>query len=147
MAVGIITGSGTYALPGFVNPTSRDVATPWGAATLTAGRFAGVEVLHVSRHGEGHVRLSNQVAFRANAWALREAGATAVVGCTACGAVDPTVPLGSIVVFDDLHFPVNRLPSGEVCTFFSQAGDRERGHWIYDGPFSAELRASLLAGA
>ena len=36
----------------------------------------------------------------------------AVIGCTACGAVDPTLELGSLVVFDDLHFIANRLPDG-----------------------------------
>jgi purine nucleoside phosphorylase len=146
MPVGIITGSRTYALPGFVDAEPRDVDTPWGAARVTTGRFAGAEVLHVSRHGEGHVRLSNHVPFRANAWALAELGAGAVVGCTACGAVDPDVELGSLVVFDDLHFPANRLPSGEVCTLFSEAGDRRRGHWIYESPFSEAVRRALADG-
>ena len=135
MSVAIITGSGTYALPDF-DGRAREVSTPWGATTVTAGTLAGVEVLHVSRHGEGHVRLSNHVTFRANAWALAELGATAAVGCTACGAVDSSVPLGSLVVFDDLHFPVNRLPGGEICTMYDTPGDRRRGHWIYESPFS-----------
>jgi len=57
------------------------------------------------------------------------------------------VELGSLVCFDDLHFVSNRLPDGSLCTFFTQPGASERGHWIYDGPFSADLRAALLAGA
>ncbi len=147
MAIGIITGSGTYALPDLAETESLALETPFGPAALTRGRFAGEEVLHVSRHGEGHVRLSNHVAFRANVWALHELGARAVIGCTACGAVDRDVPLGSLVVFDDLHFLSNRLPDGSPCTFFTEAGDRARGHWIYDRPYSAELRDALLAGA
>ncbi len=147
MAIGIITGSGTYALPDLAETESLALETPFGPAALTRGRFAGEEVLHVSRHGEGHVRLSNHVAFRANVWALHELGARAVIGCTACGAVDRDVPLGSLVVFDDLHFLSNRLPDGSPCTFFTEAGDRARGHWIYDRPYSPELRDALLAGA
>src|SRR5438445_4810090 len=104
MAIGIITGSGTYALPDFDDAAQVDVHTPFGTALVTQGTFAGVPVLHVSRHGPGHARLSNQVSHRANVFAMRELGATAVVGCTACGALDPTVPLGSLIVFDDLHF-------------------------------------------
>jgi purine nucleoside phosphorylase len=115
---------------------------------VTRGQYAGVEAIHISRHGEGHVRLSNHVTHRANIWALRELGATAVVGCTACGAVDVTLELGALVVFDDLHFPVNRLPDGTLCTFFTEPGDRERGHWILDGgPFSTEIRSAVLAAA
>jgi purine nucleoside phosphorylase len=70
-----------------------------------------------------------------------------VVGCTACGAVDPAVGLGSIVVFDDLHFPVNRLPDGSICSFHVEEGDPARGHWIYARPFSDDVRAALLAAA
>ncbi len=146
-AVGILTGSGTYALPDLAGARAEDVTTPWGTAAVTRGRFAGVEVLHVSRHGEGHARLSNHVRFRANVWALDQLGATAVIGCTACGAVAPEVPLGSLVVFDDLHFLSNRLPNGEVCTFFDREGDPRRGHWIYEAPFSSHVREALVAGA
>lgn len=147
MAIGIITGSGTHALPGFEGDDPLGVNTPYGDARVSRGRFAGVEALHVSRHDAGHARLSNHVAFRANAWALRELGAEAAIGCTACGAVDPTIDLGSLIVFDDLHFPANRLPDGAACTFFTEPGDPARGHWIYDLPFSADIRAALLDGA
>jgi purine nucleoside phosphorylase len=148
MAVGIITGSGTYALPEFEAAELIEHRTPYGETTVTKGSYAGVPALHVSRHGTGHVRLSNHVIHRANIWALHDLGATAVVGCTACGAVDPTVPLGSLVVFDDLHFISNRLPDGSLCTFFTDPGDPARGHWIlHGGPFSDGLRATLVVAA
>jgi purine nucleoside phosphorylase len=71
-----------------------------------------------------------------------------VIGCTACGGVDPTLELGSLVVFDDLHFSSNRLPDGSLCTFFTEAGDPQRGHWVlHGGPYSAEVRDALIAGA
>jgi 5'-methylthioadenosine phosphorylase len=148
VAIGIITGSGTYALPGFEDAESLTVQTPFGEAALTRGLFAGVDTLHVSRHGSGHVRLSNQVTHRPNIWALAELGATAVIGCTACGALDPSFELGSLIVFDDLHFSSNRLPDGSLCTFFVKAGDPRRAHWIlHGGPFSPTVRAALLDGA
>ena len=148
MSVGIITGSGTYALPGFEGAESVSLQTPFGHTSVTGGSYAGVDVLHVSRHGPGHVRLSNHVTHRANVWALKELGATAVVGCTACGAVDPTLELGSLVVFDDLHFSSNRLPDGALCTFFGEPGDPQRAHWIlHGGPYSDGIRAALLVAA
>jgi purine nucleoside phosphorylase len=71
-----------------------------------------------------------------------------MIGCTACGGVDPAVELGSLVVFDDLHFISNRLPDGSLCTFFTEPGDPERGHWILQGgPYSPGARAALLAAA
>jgi purine nucleoside phosphorylase len=148
VAVAIITGSGTYSLPGFDGAHPELVSTPWGTVQVTRGDFAGHEVLHVARHGAGHARLSHQVTHRANIFALHELGADAVIGCTACGAVDPTLALGSLIVFDDLWFASNRLPDGSLCTFFDQEGDPRRGHWIlHGGPFSEGLRAVLVAGA
>ncbi len=147
MTIGIITGSGTYALPDFEGSGPEPVGTDWGEALVSRGTWAGADVLHLSRHGEGHVRLSNHVAHRANLAALRAAGADAVIAVTVCGGVDPTLDLGSVICFDDLHFAANRLPGGELCSFFAEPGDPLRGHWIYEDPFSPSLRAGLLAGA
>jgi purine nucleoside phosphorylase len=62
--------------------------------------------------------------------------------------VDPTLELGELVVFDDMHFASNRLPDGTICTFFSEPGDPARGHWIlHGGPFSDRLRAELLSAS
>jgi purine nucleoside phosphorylase len=147
MPIGIITGSGTYALPGFDGTEPESIPTPWGEALVSRGTFAGVDVLHVSRHGAGHPRLSNHVTHRANIAALKALGASGVLAVTVCGAVDPGTDLGSLVCFDDLHFLSNRLPDGSLCSFFTEAGAPERGHWIYEGPFSHDLRRALLEGA
>jgi purine nucleoside phosphorylase len=144
LRLGIITGSGTYAL---AEGEPEEVPTRFGPATVTAGTFAGADVLHVARHGEGHVRLSSQVTHQANITALAERGAEAILAVTVCGALDPSLPLGSLVVFDDLHFLANRLPDGSLCTLHTEAGRPGRGHWIFDRPFSAPLRAALLDGA
>lgn len=147
MRIGIVTGSGTYALPDFEAAESGEVATPFGPAVVSAGCFAGADVLHVSRHGEGHARLSSSVTHQANVWALRQRGADAILAVTVCGALDPELELGSLIVFDDLHFLANRLPDGSLCTLHTEPGKPGRGHWIYDRPFSRALRAALLHGA
>jgi purine nucleoside phosphorylase len=146
VALGIITGSGTYAMPGFDASGAEWVTTEWGSALVTRGSLGGVEALHVSRHLEGHERLSNHVEHRANIAALDAAGAAGVLAVTVCGAVDPQVELGSLICFDDLHFLANRLPAGGLCTFFDRPGDERRGHWIYGDPFAGELRRAFLAG-
>src|SRR3954464_12377735 len=147
MAIGIITGSGTYSLPGFEGGEPDMVDSVWGETLVTRGTLAGVDVLHISRHEEGHIRLSNHVTHRANLAAFKRLGATGVIAVTVCGAVDPSVELGSLICFDDLHFLANRLPDGRLCTFHQNAGHRERGHWIYEDPYSPALRAALLVGA
>ena len=143
MRVGVLTGTGTYALTE-AGPAPELVTTRWGDALVSRGETAGVEVLHISRHEDGHRRVSNQVAHRANIAALRELGADCVIAVTVCGAVDPTVPLGSLIVFDDLHFLANRLADGSLCTFHDTPGAPGRGHWIFGSPFSDELRRVLI---
>src|SRR5436305_10555176 len=145
--VGIITGSGGYGRRDFGGPEAHDLGTPFGATLVTEGRWAGQTVVHVSRHGGGHARLSNHVNHRANVWALRELGADCVIACTACGALDPDQPLGGLIVFDELHFLANRLSDGSLCTLFTAPGDPERGHWIIGPPFSEPLREGLAAAA
>jgi 5'-methylthioadenosine phosphorylase len=147
MRVGIITGSGTYALPGFEHAEKREIATRFGTVAVTEGRWHAVDVVHVSRHEEGHRRLSSGVQHQANVVALKEAGADCVLAATVCGATDLDVGLGTLVVFDDLHFLSNRLPDGSICTLHTEPGAAGRGHWIFDGPFSEPLRAALLEGA
>ena len=148
MLVGIITGSGTYALPGFDGGKPAEVGTPFGDVTVTRGLYAGVDALHIARHDSDHTRISSLVNHRANIWALGSLGATAVIGLTACGAVDPALELGSVVIFDDLHFPSNRLPDGGLCTFFVDVGDPRRGHWVlHGGPFSEQLRDAFVQAA
>jgi purine nucleoside phosphorylase len=144
MKVGVITGTGTYALPGLHVGSADSIATRFGETVVVRGRIEGVEVLHVSRHGEGHRRLSNHVTHRSNISALKQLGADCVLAVTVCGAVDPSVELGSLIVFDDLHFLANRLADGSLCTLYDAPGDPSRGHWIYEAPFAEGPRRALL---
>jgi 5'-methylthioadenosine phosphorylase len=147
MKVAVITGSGSYALAALEGESPRSHATPFGEALVTHGPGGTHELLHISRHEPGHRRLSNHVAHQANVWALRDLGAEAVLAVTVCGALDPTLELGSLIVFDDLHFIANRLPDGSLCSLHTEPGARGRAHWVFDRPFSERLRAALTEGA
>ena len=116
------------------------MTTRHGTARVNVGTFAGTDVLHISRHGAGHARLSSAVDHRANIAALRELEADAIVAVTVCGTLDPEMALGTLVVFDDLHFPANRLGDGSLCTLWDEPGEPGRGHWVFEDPFSAPLR-------
>ncbi len=141
--IGVITGSGTYALNGISRPAAQLVPTEFGTVELTTGALAGVPVAHVSRHGDGHQRLSHQVNHRGNIAALRELGVTRAIGMATCGALDAAVACGELVVFDDLYYPSNRLPDGTVCTLHAEPGDPARAHWMFERPFSDGLRGAI----
>lgn len=147
MKVGIITGSGCDTWLDLIDAHTQTVATRYGQVPVTFGRVAGVEVVHVSRHGAGHARLSHQVQHRANLAALLEGCVQALLSFTVCGATDPAAGPGSLVVFDDLHFPTNRFPDGSPCTWFDTPGQAGRGHLIFEGPFSQPLREAMVEAA
>lgn len=136
--VGIVTGSGIYGLPG--EGELHRIETRFGAAEVAVSEVGPWRVGSISRHGEGHRHLPHTIPYRANLAALKELGARAVLATTAVGAVDPGVPLGRPIVFDDLFFPGNHLPDGGACTMFDEPGEPGRGHLIQAEPFSPRLR-------
>jgi 5'-methylthioadenosine phosphorylase len=146
MRVGITTGSGTETWPGLESPATRTADTRYGQVTVTEGKLGNTEIVHIARHEAGHRRLSNHVSHRANLAALLDASADCLISLTVCGAVDPAARPGTVIVFDDLYFPGNRLPDGSLCTWHELPGAAGRGHWIFDRPFSEPVRAALIGG-
>ncbi len=145
--VGLITGTGLYDLEGLRDRDERPVTTVHGTADVVTGVLGGVRVAHIARHGRGHARLSHQVSAPANVAAMAALGVTCLVSTTVCGAVDPTLELGQLVVFDDLHFPSNRLPDGSLCTLFAERDAPGRGHWVYERPIGPGPRDHLVSTA
>ena len=145
--IGLITGTGFYELAERLEAEERRVATPYGEVVVQEATAHGHRLVAIARHGAGHERLSHQVTHRANLWALADAGAKAVLATSVVGVMDSAIPLASPFAFDELYFPSNRLPGGELATFFDAPGDPRRGHLILAAPFSPALRARLVAAA
>jgi len=138
--IGIITGSGLYGLSGLERAESTIVDTPYGKTGISSGLLAGNEIAFVARHGDNHEYLPNTVNYRSNIYALKEAGARAIVATSVMGVLDRSLDLARAILFDDLYFPENRLPGGELCTFFTEPGQPGRGHYMFGSPFSSTMR-------
>ena len=147
MRVGLITGSGAYSWPALAHTNAETVGTRYGSVPTTRGSIGDNEVVHLSRHGAGHQRLSHQVLHHANLAALLDCRVDALISLTVCGSLDAGIAPGALLVFDDLYFPDNRLPDGTPCTWHHQPGKPGRGHWIFDRPFCEPLRQHALAAA
>lgn len=143
--IGIVTGSGIYELPGVQE--SLMVENRFGEVEVMVSRIGPRTIGSISRHGRGHYHLPHTIPHQANIIALEQLGARAVLATTSVGAVDPDVPLGRPILFDDLFFPENRLPNGEPCTVFTEPGDPKRGHFIGKEPFSPSLRRRMELAA
>jgi len=100
--IGVIGGSGVYAIEGLENAAWRAVETPWGKPSdeLLFGEIGGTPVCFLPRHGRGHVQTPTSINYRANIDALKRSGVTDVISVSACGSFRETVAPGDFVVID-----------------------------------------------
>ena len=143
----IISGSGFYDFTDLEEGDNKLIQTEFGKASIRTGVIGGRNVAFLARHGKGHRLLPNMINYRANLMAFKELETKAIIATTVCGVLNPDLPLAKLVVFDDLYFADNRLPSGEACSIYNSAEERSKGHYIFSTPFSEELRQQIIAAA
>ncbi len=114
--IGIIGGSGLYAIDGMADARWVSVATPWGVPSdeILTGRIAGVEVCFLPRHGRGHRIPPHQLNVRANIDALKCLGCTDVLAVSAVGSLQQAYAPGEFVAVDQF---IDRT-KGRPSTFF-----------------------------
>ena len=150
VALGVIGGSGLYAMPGLEDVERVEVETPFGAPSgpLTVGRLprangrVPVRAVFVPRHGEGHTILPGELNPRANMHALKQLGVTHVLSVSAVGSLREEIAPGHVVV--PTHF-IDRT-KGRTSTFF---GEGVVAHVQFGDPVDAGLSSLLhtaLAG-
>lgn len=137
--VGIIGGSGLYAIDAFHLLEKRDVLTPFGktSGAFMMGKLADTDVVFLARHGEGHVYNPSEINFRANIWAMKSLGVTAIFSVSAVGSLKEEIVPGHVVVIDQFIDRTRTRPS----TFF------ENGivaHVGFAHPVSSYLRKLLI---
>jgi 5'-methylthioadenosine phosphorylase len=114
--LGIIGGSGLYALDALENPQWQAVESPWGQpsdAVLT-GHIGGVELAFLPRHGRGHHVPPHRLNARANIDVLKRLGCTDVLAVSAVGSLRQDYAPGDFVAVDQL---IDRT-KGRPSTFF-----------------------------
>jgi 5'-methylthioadenosine phosphorylase len=100
--LGVIGGSGVYAIEGLDGPREERVASPWGEPSdaLRFGVLAGVDVVFLARHGRGHTLGPSDINYRANIDALKRAGVTDLISVSACGSLKEELSPGMFVLVD-----------------------------------------------
>lgn len=140
----VIGGTGLTELPELEIERREVVTTPWGAPSgpLTHGRMHGRRVVFLARHGYGHNIPPHKVNYRANLWALREAGAARVLAVAAVGGIHDGMRPGAIAFPDQIV----DYTWGRLHTYFED--DLERvTHVEFTMPYDETLRAALIAAA
>lgn len=139
----IIGGTGLTELSGFVLHKRSALQTPYGSppADILQGEYAGREVLFLARHGHPHRIPPHQINYRANLWALKQAGAQAIVAVNAVGGIHSAMGSGHLCV----PHQIIDYTYGREHTFFE--GDIEHvTHVDFSYPYDERLRQRLIAG-
>jgi 5'-methylthioadenosine phosphorylase len=140
----IIGGSGLSKL-GIIEGARREAAsTPYGepSGELTRGRIGDRDVVFLPRHGYEHSLAPHQVNYRANLWALKQAGCTGVLSVATVGGIRADAGPGCLLVPDQII----DYTWGRQATYFE--GPHEKvNHIDFTHPYSPALRARLLAAA
>jgi 5'-methylthioadenosine phosphorylase len=120
--IGIIGGSGLYALEGLEDTRWHDVETPWGAPSdrILEGRIGDTRLLFLPRHGAGHRIPPTEINARANIHALKALGATDILAISSVGSLREELPPGRFTVVDQfidrtVHRPVSFFGTGLVA--------------------------------
>lgn len=98
--IGIIGGSGLYAMAELQAPHAREITTPFGppSAPLVLGTLRGRAVAFLARHGPRHELLPGEINFRANIWALKSLGVRTVIGVSAVGSLRAAIRPGDLAL-------------------------------------------------
>lgn len=100
--IGVIGGSGLYAVDALEEAEWIPVDSPWGTPSdaLLIGRINGVRFVFLPRHGRGHRLAPGEIDYRANLDVLKRAGCTDVVAVCAVGSLNEALAPGTFVVAD-----------------------------------------------
>lgn len=136
--IGVIGGSGLYAIDGLTDVEEIGLDTPFGAPSdkYIVGTLEGVQVAFLPRHGRGHRISPSELNFRANIYGMKHLGVEQIISVSAVGSLREDIhPLD--VVIPDQFFDRTRQ---RVSTFF---GDGLVAHVAFADPVCPDL-AELL---
>jgi len=118
--LGVIGGSGLYAMEGLEDVEEHVLETSFGAPSdaIVSGRLGDTRLLFLPRHGRGHRIAPHEINYRANVLALKQLGAEQLVSFSAVGSMKDSIHPGDVVVVDQFIDRTCSRPS----TFFEGVG-------------------------
>jgi 5'-methylthioadenosine phosphorylase len=136
--IGIIGGSGVYAMAGLTDTREIRVRTPFGEPSdaFMLGTLEGQRVAFLARHARGHRISPSEINYRANIFAMKSLGVEQILSVSAVGSLREDLhPLEFLVV--DQFFDRTR---GRIATFFS---DGIVAHVGFDKPTCPRLSQQI----
>jgi 5'-methylthioadenosine phosphorylase len=136
--IGIIGGSGLYAMPGLTNVREERVETPFGSPSdaFVLGDLEGRKVAFLARHGRGHRLLPSELNFRANIFGMKMLGVERIVSVSAVGSLKEEHKPTDFVIPDQF---IDRT-FARVSTFF---GDGIVAHVAFGDPVCTTVASTF----
>ncbi|MCD6040953.1 MAG: mtap [Burkholderiales bacterium] len=140
----IIGGSGLTQLASLEVGRRKLSRTPYGdpSGALTFGRIGNCDVVFLARHGYGHTIAPHEVNYRANVWALKDAGADSIVSVASVGGIRNDIWPGALI----LPHQVIDYTWGRASTYFEGPGTPVN-HIDFTEPYSRPIRERLIKAA
>jgi 5'-methylthioadenosine phosphorylase len=140
-AIGVIGGSGIYAMGGLSEAREIRVKTPFGEPSdvIVLGKLEGKRVAFLTRHGRGHRILPSEINFRANIYAMKLLEVERIISVSAVGSLQEDLRPGEFLVPDQF---VDRTKL-RASTFF---GEGLVAHVAFDKPTCAQV-SGVIADA
>jgi 5'-methylthioadenosine phosphorylase len=139
ISIGVIGGSGLYAIEGLSQIKSVRLATPFGTPSdeYITGTLHGKRVAFLPRHGRGHRIMPTDINYRANIYGMKKLGAERIISVSAVGSMKEGIKPGDIVIPDQFYDHTKHRRS----TFF---GNGVVAHVGMAEPVCADLSAALI---
>lgn len=143
ITIGVIGGSGLYAMEGLSDIERVALSTPFGdpSDAYTVGSLAGRRVAFLPRHGVGHRLNPSEVPSRANMYGFKQLGVKYIISVSAVGSLREEHAPGTIVIPDQLF---DKTKGVRPFTFFNEG---IVAHVAFDQPFCSRLSARLHEAA
>jgi 5'-methylthioadenosine phosphorylase len=140
--LGVIGGSGFYQMGGLELVERIELDTPFGKPSdcYYRGQMGEVEVVFLSRHGQGHRIMPSELNYRANIYGMKRLGVEHLVSVSTAGSMKEEIAPGDLVVVNQFVDHTNKRPA----TFF---GDGIVGHVSMADPVCADLSRDLVKAA
>lgn len=148
--IAIIGGTGLTSMQDLQILRREIIMTPYGepSSSLSFGNINSSQttqdeaIVFLARHGHAHNTPPHMVNYRANIWALKEAGVTAIIAVNAVGGIRDDMLPGSLVVPDQIIDYTTR----RINTFF-ETNLSHVTHIDFSYPYSADLSQLILDAA
>ena len=141
--IGVIGGSGLYAMEDLTQVEEVRLQTPFGEPSdaYITGILGDVKLVFLPRHGRGHHLLPSEVPYRANIYGMKMLGVEQIISVSAVGSMKKEIVPGHIVIPDQFF---DRTTGKRASTFF---GDGIVGHVQFGDPVCQQLSAVVAKAA